>query len=128
MNRDIVHSGEIFEPKTVQTSFQINCDSIYACLFAIELKTKQIVWLNMALNNNSNVAGNADLQLLHDYFDICKIMNLQKFFTMLASEVVVNPEEADVVVSDKQYNIKEGAEVINSWSIDRILALLNEKE
>ena len=45
MLRDIEDSGEIFEPKTVQTSFKINCDSTFAYLFAIDLTR---VWIKSA--------------------------------------------------------------------------------
>ena len=48
MMRDIVDSGEVFEPKTVQSSFAINCDSNFAYLFAIDLE-KRKPWLPLAL-------------------------------------------------------------------------------
>jgi|GEM_PF-6499201 hypothetical protein len=44
---------------------------------------------------------------------------------MLATEVVSNPEEADVVVSDENVSAKEGAEIIHSHDTERTLALMN---
>lgn len=45
--------------------------------------------------------------------------------SMLATEVVSNPEEADVVVSDENVSAKEGAEIIHSHDTERTLALMN---
>lgn len=127
MKRDVEDSGEIFEPKTVETSFQINCDSTFAYMFAIDVLERKMIWLNMAKDSNAIVAGTTSMELLMDYFSICDVINMKMFFTMLASEVVTNIEDADVVVSDKTFQLKEGVEVLHSYDTDKILALLNEK-
>ena len=81
----------------------------------------------MAKDSNAIVAGTTSMELLMDYFSICDVINMKMFFTMLASEVVTNIEDADVVVSDKTFQLKEGVEVLHSYDTDKILALLNEK-
>lgn len=126
MQRDIVHSGEIFEPKTVETSFQINCDSTFAHLFAIDIKERQVIWLNVARNSNRIVAGQTSFDGLIDYLNVTDTINLKKYFTMLASEIVTTKEEADVIISNENFENNNNAEIIRSYDTDKILKLLNE--
>ena len=125
MLRDIKDSGEIYEPKTVKTSFVINCDSSSAFLFAIDLEREQIVWLNAANSTNSPVAINQDFASLRRYFDITDTINLKNLFTMLATETVSSPDEADVIVSDRDEDVREGKQIIRSHSFEAILKLIN---
>lgn len=125
MDRDVLDSGEVFEPKTVATSFQITCDSTFAYLFAIDLKTRELVWLNVSRDSNAQVAGTTSLAFLKDYMNACQLMNVHKLFSMLATEVVDTPEAADVVVADEAVSVKENAEIIHSYDTERILALMN---
>ena len=128
MLRDIEDSGEVFEPKTVKSSFTINCDSTFAYLFGIDLDTNDFVWLNVALDSNAIIAGATSLSFLSEYFNITKILNVGKFFEMLATEVVSSPEESDVIVSDESFTANEGVEVVKSCDFEKIIALLNNKE
>lgn len=125
MLRDINDSGEVFEPKTVQTSFTIDCDSTFAYLFAIDLEKRDFIWLNIARDSSERVAGTTSLGFLLDYFDVTSVMNMKKFFTMLAAEVVDSKEEADVIVSDENYDAAEGQEIIRSLDFERIIQLMN---
>jgi len=125
MDRDVLDSGQVFEPKTVATSFQITCESTFAYLFAIDLKTKELVWLNVSRDSNARVAGTTSLDFLKDYINACQLMNVQKLFSMLATEVVETPEDADVVVADEVVSVKENTEIIHSYDTERILALMN---
>lgn len=127
MDRDVLDNGEVFEPKTVATSFQITCDSTFAYLFGIDLKTSELVWLNVSRDSNARVAGTTSLDFLKDYINACQLMNVQKLFSMLATEVVETPEDADVVVTDDAVSVKENAEIIHSYDTERILALMNSR-
>ena len=125
MNRDILDSGEIFEPKTVATSFQITCESTFAYLFGIDMDTREMVWLNVARDSKVRVAGATDMKFLTDYLNSAALLDLQDFFTMLATEVVEDPAEAEVVVSDQALELAEGVEHIHSHDAERLLALMN---
>lgn len=127
MQRDIVHSGEIFEPKTVESSFQINSDSTYAHLFAIDLTKNQIIWLNLSRNQNSTVAGTTNLSYLLDYMTICETFNVKKIFTLMATQVVDDPKDADVIVTDKNISPTEQQTIIRSYDTDKMLNILNSK-
>ena len=85
MLRDIEDSGEIYEPKTVETSFTINCDSTFAYLFALDLRKSELIWLNIAKKSNTRVAGNTPLYFLTDYFGVTGYINVESFFAMMAS-------------------------------------------
>lgn len=126
MLRDIEDSGEVFEPKTVATSFAINCESTFAYLFVIDLERECFVWLNVARESKARVAGATDMLFLLDYMDMVDVISLYDFVTMLATEVVDNPKDADVVVSDEEITLPEGAELIRSCDFERILALMNK--
>ncbi len=125
MMRDIIDSGEVFEPKTVQSSFTINCDSNFAYLFAIDLEKRRIIWLNTAKDDSSIIAGTTSMSFLIDYFKMTEVINIKSLFTLMATEVVDNPLDADVVVSDEEVEVKEGTEVIRSYETEKLLPLIN---
>lgn len=125
MNRDVEDSGEIFEPKTVATSFRITGDTTFAYLFGIDLDAREMVWLNLARDSRERVAGATGLKFLTDYLNGAALLNLQDFFTMLAEEVVEDPADAEVIVSDQTLELAEGVEQIHSYDNERLLALMN---
>lgn len=127
MLRDIEESGEVFEPKTVKSSFVIDCDSRLAYLFGIDLEANDFVWMNVSSDSNARIAAAAQISFLMDYFKTTSILNVGMLFEMLATEVVDSPEDADVIVSDEVLEAREGAEIIRSHDFERIIALINQK-
>ena len=126
MLRDNEDSGEVYEPKTVQSAFRVNCESTFAYLFGLDLETDQFIWLNTARNSFSTVAGANDLSYLIDYFHVTDVINVASFFTMMATEVVDDPSLADVVVTNRKTEVPEGTEVIREYDIERMIALMNQ--
>ena len=126
MLRDVEDSGEVFEPKTVKSSFRINSDSTFAYLFGLDLMTNDFIWLNMNKDSYDAVAGESSMNFLIDYFGITDIVNVKSFFTMMASEIVTDPLAADVVVSDNiaESGIRDGAELIRSYDFEKMTALM----
>ena len=125
MTRDVDDSGEVFEPKTVKSSFAITCASTFAYLFAIDFQTREIIWLNIARASRERVAGTTTMDFLKHYLEATSVINLYDFARMLATEVVDDPMQADVVFSDKDEPMREGAELIRSIDVERIVELLN---
>lgn len=125
MMRDENDSGEIFEPKTVESSFRITCDSRFAYLFGIDLERNEFVWLNIARDSNLNVAGASSVEFLLDYMDVTDVINLYDFATLLATEIVETPDEADVVFSDRELTLREGTEQVRSCDFEKVIALMN---
>lgn len=126
MFRDIEDSGDIFEPKTVNSSYTINCASRFAYLFGLDLTTNEFVWLNVANENGSRIAASDNMSFLTQYFEMTKIFNVYDFFTLMAGEVVDGPENADITVTDEKIETGESTEIICSYDIEKIIALLNK--
>ena len=126
MLRDTDDSGEVYEPKTVRSAFQINCASTFAYLFGLDLDTNEFVWLNVARESRARVAGSTPLAFLRKYFYAASVINMYDFFDMMASARVEDPAKADVIVSDQSVHHAESAEVIRSCDFDRVLALMNQ--
>ena len=125
MMRDEEDSGEVFEPKTVKSSFAITCSSTFAYLYAIDLQTREIVWLNVSRDSRERVAGETKMAFLLDYLNVTDVINLHDFACMLATEVVDDPSRADVVFSDTYQPSREGVELIRSFDFERVMQLLN---
>ena len=127
MLRDTKDSGEIFEPKTVQSSFVVDCNSTFAYLFSIDLENREFIWLNAARQGRTIVAGATSMNFLTRYFSYTSVMNMYMFFEMMASELVNDPADADVIVSDKTLEYSADTDVIHSWDFDKVLAYMNSK-
>ena len=126
MLRDQEDSGQVFEPKTVASSFKVTCDSTFAYLFGIDLESSEFVWLNIARDGSQRIAGETSLSFLIDRMKTTDVINLYDFACLLATEIVESPEHADVVFSDKQLELPEGVEQIRSVDYERIIGLLNK--
>ena len=125
MLRDRVGSGEIFEPKTVQTSYRVDCDSTFALLFAFDLETSEFVWLNMALKGQARIAGTEEIQFVLRYLESTRAMSLRSLIEMMAQEMTEDPEEADLIISDSELDIPTETPVIHSYDLEKMIALIN---
>ena len=126
MTRDLEDSGNVYEPKTVKSSFLIDCSSTFAYLFGVDLKTNDFIWLNIARDSSARVAGTTGMEFLTDYFHITDIINVYSFFEMMASEIVSDISEAEVVVTDKNVECAEGVQVIREYDVEKMIAFLNK--
>ncbi|MBO4782986.1 MAG: TerD family protein [Lachnospiraceae bacterium] len=126
MIRELNDSGQVFEPKTVASSYIINSDSTYAYLFGLDLDTNDLIWLNMNKDSYDAVAGESPFGFLIDYFYVTDTMNVKSFFEMMATELVTDISQADVVVSDKvnEADLKSGTKLIHSYDFEKITALM----
>lgn len=125
MLRDKVDSGEIYEPKTVKSSFVINAESTFAYLFGLDLEKSAFVWLNLSNSSHSIVAGENDLAYLQKYFKATEVINYYTFMEMMATNLVDDPNDASIVVTDAEYEAKEGQELIRSYDFEKILKYIN---
>lgn len=124
MLRERKDSGEIYEPKTVKSSFTINCRSLSAHLFGIDVTKGDFIWLNTATASGGHIAGEKNLNYLTDYFQYAKFLDLGTLFEMMASQITDKAEEADVALTDEEVTLKEGAEQIHSYDFEKVMALL----
>lgn len=124
MLRDEEDSGEIYEPKTIESAFLVDCESTFAYLFGIDLIKNEFIWLNQARNSNAQVAGSTSLTFLLDYFHTTEIFNVYDFFKMMAEELVEDPMEAEIVVSDHETAYADGAEMMREYDFEKIRAFM----
>jgi hypothetical protein len=96
-------------------------------MYAIDVTKNDLIWLNMARNSNAIIAGATRLDFLLEYFNSTEVINMQSFFTMLASKVVTDPMDADVIVSDELFDNIESKEQIHSYDVERVMQLMNLK-
>ncbi|MBP5224071.1 MAG: TerD family protein, partial [Lachnospiraceae bacterium] len=127
MLRDTEDSGEVFDPKTVLSSYTINCPASYAFLFALDLERNEFVWLNAAVNSSAPVAGDTNVTVLNRLFKATDIMSLYDLLVLQASSLTDDPAEADVVATDKEVEAREDALRIHSYDIDVMLRLIETK-
>ena len=125
MLRDVKDSGQVYEPKTVKTSFAIDGNSRFAYLFAIDLNANDFIWLNVARDSYEAIAGTTSFEFITKYFDMTSVMNVHELFSMMASEIVDDVTDAEVIVSDKATDVVRDVEVIRSFDTEKILALMN---
>ena len=127
MMRSTEDSGEVFEPKTVRTAFRIDAKTTYAVLFAVDIKTKEIVWLNIGMSDHEIVAGEDNISFILPYMDILETASIYGLFAAKADEIVNKPEEADLIVSDETLeNIREDQIQIHSYDYEKLFKYLNE--
>lgn len=127
MLRDTDDSGQIFEPKTVSSAFTVNCQSTFAYLFGIDLETNDFIWLNKARSGRQQIAGEMAADFLIDDFHMTQVMNVYRFFEMMAEEVVDDMAAAELIVTNKDITPPEGAQLIREYDFERMMALMNQK-
>lgn len=125
MLRQEVDSGEIYEPKTVASAFRLHGRGRFAYLFAIDLERSEIVWLNILRASDDAVAGGTSLLFLLAPLRAALVFNVYDFFSMMATELVDDPAQAEVIVSDGEVAVPEGAVLIRSRDREKMLAYLN---
>ena len=123
MTREKIGSGEIFEPKTVESTFDLTVKSRQATMFALDLKNRQIVWLNKAPEAGA-CAGDSDITAYLKFVDVTKLFNLKWFFESIAGSVTANPSEADIIVSDDVSLDLEGKTFVNMNNGNAVLEYL----
>ena len=65
------------------------------------------------------------MAFLTDYFSVTDTINMYSFFEMMASELVSDPAEADIIVTDKD-GFPGSDRLIREYDFEKILALMNK--
>ena len=126
-------NGEIFEPKTVQTSFRIDSDSTYCYLFAIDLLKREMIWLNVNRNGNYHVAGESQMAWLKGYFEMPEVFSVHDLYTAAATQITDDPKQADVLVLGMEQSLRgfgtdNGSHreqtTVKAWDVEKMFQLL----
>ena len=62
--------------------------------------------------------------MVHRPFRLTEIMNVQDFFAMMAEEIVEDPMEAEIVVTDHEVACADGAEIVREYDFEKMKALM----
>ena len=127
MLRDRDHSGEIYEPRTVKSSFTVDCASNFAYLFGLDLESNDFVWLNITSAARQRIAGEETYGFLEKYFGMTRVFSVYDFFSMMASELTGDPAAADIAVTDADITAGETTEVIRSRDNEKMIRLLSQQ-
>lgn len=125
MMRDEEDSGEIYELKAVKTSFRVSGDTSFNYMFAIDLETREMVWLNIIREGNHAIAGETKMDFLLDYLTVTEVFNVYDLFKWCGE--TVNVFDADLIVSDYNFSsdtMLEGLcdkEIIRSYEFEKLL-------
>ena len=129
MERKYPQSGEIYEPKTVVQKIDLTSKTSSSIPAIINLKTNQVIWSDLSLNNKYNVEStknsmaliveamvNLNKPNLYDLFDLHTKGRGNKF--------VKSMEDADILfLSEKiKFENSDNKKIITPYDINTILA------
>lgn len=133
MLRDRFDSGEVYEPKTVQTAFNITSDSTYCALFAIDLQNREMVWLNQNVDSNARCSFAEDNSWVKKYLNLAKYLNVYKLFENVG-EKVNDPKECvgenDYIITKEPIdtNFETKATIITAYTPEKIMSFIEGKK
>jgi len=133
MLRDKFNSGEVYEPKTVQTAFNITSDSTYCALFAIDLQNREMIWLNQNVDSNARCSFTNDNSWVKKYINLADLLNVYKLFENVG-EMVSDPKECvgedDYIITkepiDTSFETK--AAIITAYTTEKIMSFIEGKK
>lgn len=123
MLRDSFKSGEAFEPKTVQTSYLVTAKSTYCHLFAIDMKTREIVWLNVNKNSSAAVGGIESGSYLKKYMKLAESLNIYDTFSHLgirADSLEDCADKRDLILIPDRQELTTKADIITLQDMEKI--------
>lgn len=62
---------------------------------------------------------------LLELFHVTEVINVYTFFEMLVAELVSDPENAELIVTNQSITAPNGVEVIRGYDFERMIALMN---
>ena len=133
MLRDKFNSGEVYEPKTVQTAFNITSDSTYCALFAIDLQSREMIWLNQNVDSNARCSFTEDNSWVRKYLNLAKYLNVYKLFENVGDRVNDPKEcvgEDDYIITKEPIDISfiTDATIITAYTTEKIMSFIEGKK
>ena len=64
------------------------------------------------------------MAFLLDYFHFTEIFSVYDFFELMAEEMVEDPLDAEIVVTDHEIACSDRAEIIREYDFERLRALM----
>lgn len=125
MSRD-GHSGELFDPRTVEIRLDLTSTGCNATPLVLDLETRETIWWDhnagVTAGALRNLDVNANRTLVHlQHAVLGRVMTLDHLISLLATELVDDPARAEVVFDDPAV---AGRRAIAPWQSECILQLL----
>ena len=125
MGRD-GHSGELFDPRTVEIRLDLTSTGRNATPLVLDLETRETIWWDhnagVTAGALHNLNANANCTLIHlQHAVLGRAMTLDHLISLLATELVDDPARAEVIFDDPAM---AGRRATAPWQSERILQLL----
>lgn len=122
-----------WDPKNIETQFRVQGDSRGCIAFAIDIQNREMIILNQIVESDDRVVRPAGFKTIEKYLQPDYLKVNIGMIAACRGELVDNPSEADVVFDDNfvpelydEYGeVKIPAEVIRSWELEKLVALVN---
>lgn len=133
MLRDKFNSGEVYEPKTVQTAFNITPDSTYCALFAIDLQNREMIWLNQNVDSNARCSFTEGNLWVKKYINLAQYLNVYKLFENVGERVNDLKEcvgENDYIITKEPIDttFETKATIITAYTTEKIMSFIEGKK
>ena len=118
---------QVWDPKNIEFQFKVFGDTRACMGFAIDLDTKEMIILNLMVEDESRVADADNINNITKYLDPNFLeVSIGSIFEC-RGELVNDPAEADVVCDDNYKPKSDAVKVIRSYELEKLVALVNEK-
>lgn len=125
MLRDNAYVGKIYEPSTVKTAYNVTAQGTYCVLFALDIKRKEIVWLNVARDGFYPIAGEDKLDFVYKFLNVTDVLSVYSLFQIAGATFVDDASQAKYVVSDNVESVREDQVLIRSYDYTPLIPLIN---
>lgn len=98
MQRQAVDSGEIFEPKTVETSIDLTTSTTIEMPMILDCETREFIWCDLAVKGNK-IINNVDMNLTQTTAACRAIVNMSK--PTMYDVIALNAEARGYLVNDR---------------------------
>lgn len=110
-----------WNPKNIETQIQVKGDSKSYLGFAIDLTTNEFITLNLVEESNKSVVSKESLDIVNSYLQPLNF-DMYELIGSRATELVSDPEEADLVFSSTYTN--QDKRVITPYQVGELIKLI----
>lgn len=118
---------QAWDPKNIAMQYRVVGDSSMAMAFAIDVKTRELVIINMMIASYSRVANESNFKIIQKLLDSSYLEINMGMIAECRGELTLDPTEADVIFSDT-YEPQENQIIYTSTNIAKLVELVNEKK
>lgn len=113
-----------WDPKNIEFKINVISNSCAYIGFAIDLKTKEIIVLNLNSSGNNQVVNKKQLLLIEKYLKE-NYLNYSMYDLLKCRGEITTKEEANIIFDD-DYITNNNQQVIKSYELEKLTKLINE--